>query len=186
MTIVLSIAPTTLSFFSFLEGTLAITCRIPRAAAQRLIKEVCSKKEWDKLHMLFLGGDSQRSYPKGRGGVATGCNAVIVPIDQVLASSVKDRNKLIAVLLDHGALANGPHGCKTPPLSVAMEMEDYAIAYTLLKHGADPSVIGCCKGTASHHREVINHVVFIILCIQGRDVFHFTWLHNYYEIKIDV
>ena len=105
--------------------------------------------------MLFLGGDSQRSYAKGRGGVATGCNAVIVPLDQVLGSSIQDRDKLIAVLLDHGALANGPHGCKTPPLSVAMDMEDYAIAYTLLRHGADPAVIGCYRGTASHHREVI-------------------------------
>lgn len=138
-----------------LDGTLGITCRIPRAIVQRLIKDVCSKKEWDKLHLLFLGGDSQRSYSKGRGGVATGCNAVILPINQVLESSVKDREKLIAVLLDHGALASGPHGCQNPPLSVAMEMDDYSIAYTLLKHGADPSVIGCCRGTGSHHREVI-------------------------------
>jgi len=126
-----------------------------------VIKDVCSKKEWEKLHLLFLGGDSQRSYAKGRGGVATGCNAVIVPVDQVLASSVQDRDKLIAVLLDHGALANGPHGCKTPPLSLALEMEDYAIAYMLVKHGADPSVIGCYRGMASHHREVIDHVVCI-------------------------
>lgn len=138
----------------FVEGSLGITCRIPRGTVQKLIKDICSKKEWDKLHLLFLGGDSQRSYAKGRGGVATGCNAVIVPIDQVLGSSVPDRDKLIAVLLDHGALANGPHGCKTPPLSVAMEMEDYSIAHALLKHGADPAVIGCCRGTAAHHREV--------------------------------
>ena len=141
--------------FFFLEGTLAITCRIPRPAAQKLIKEICAKKEWRKLHMLFLGGDSHRSYQKGRGGVATGCNAVIVPLDQIVASSVPDRDKLIAVLLDHGALANGPHGCKTPPLSVAMEMEDYAMAYLLLKHGADPCAIGCLR-TGQHHREVIH------------------------------
>ena len=105
--------------------------------------------------MLFLGGDSQRSYAKGRGGVATGCNAVIVPINEVLESSIEDQDKLIAVLLDHGALANGPHGCKKPPLSVAMEMENYNIANTLLKHGADPSAVGCYRGTGSHHREVI-------------------------------
>ena len=143
-----------LHLFCFVEGSLGITCRIPRGTVQKLIKDICSKKEWDKLHLLFLGGDSQRLYAKGRGGVATGCNAVIVPIDQVLGSSVPDRDKLIAVLLDHGALANGPHGCKTPPLSVAMEMEDYSIAHALLKHGADPAVIGCCRGTAAHHREV--------------------------------
>lgn len=137
------------------DGTLGITCRVPRATVQKLIKDVCSKKEWDKLHLLFLGGDSQRSYAKGRGGVATGCNAVIVPVNEVLESSVEDQDKLIAVLLDHGALANGPHGCKKPPLSVAMEMENYNIAYTLLKHGADPSVVGCHRGTGSHHREVI-------------------------------
>lgn len=105
--------------------------------------------------MLFLGGDSQRSYAKGRGGVATGCNAVIVPINEVLESSVEDQDKLTAVLLDHGALANGPHGCKKPPLSVAMEKENYNVAYTLLKHGADPSAVGCYRGTGSHHREVI-------------------------------
>ena len=140
--------------FCFVEGSLGITCRIPRGTVQKLIKDTCSKKEWDKLHLLFLGGDSQRSYAKGRGGVATGCNAVIVPIDQVLSSLVRDRDKLIAVLLDHGALASGPHGCKSPPLSVAMEMEDYAIAHTLLKHGADPALIGCCRGTAAHYREV--------------------------------
>lgn len=105
--------------------------------------------------MLFLGGDSQRSYSKGRGGVATGCNAVIVPINEVLESSVEDQDKLTAVLLDHGALANGPHGCKKPPLSVAMEKENYNVAYTLLKHGADPSAVGCYRGTGSHHREVI-------------------------------
>ena len=72
--------------------------------------------------MLFLGGDSQRSFQKGRGGVATGCDAVIVPLDQLLTSSVQDRDKLIAVLLDHGALPNGPLGCKTSPLSVAMKI----------------------------------------------------------------
>lgn len=116
---------------------------------------MCLKKEWGKLHLLFLGGDSQRSYAKGRGGVATGCNAVIVPLNEVLESSVEGRDKLIAVLLDHGALANGPHGCKKPPLSVAMEMENYHIAYILLKHGADPSVVGCYRGPGSHHREVI-------------------------------
>ena len=104
--------------------------------------------------MLFLGGDSQRSYAKGRGGVATGCNAGIVPISQVLESSVNDRDKLIAVLLDHGALANGLHGFKSPPLSLALEMKDYGIAYTLLKHGADPSVICSSRVTGSHHREV--------------------------------
>lgn len=116
---------------------------------------MCAKKEWDKLYTLFLGGDSSRSYGKGRGGIATGCNTIIVPIDEVVASSVKDRNKLIAVLLDHGALPNGLHGCKTSPLSVAMEMEDYAIAHMLLKQGADPSAIGCYRGTSAHHREVI-------------------------------
>ncbi|XP_022800232.1 TPR and ankyrin repeat-containing protein 1-like isoform X2 [Stylophora pistillata] len=139
------------------DGTLAITCRIPRATAQRLIKDVCAKKEWNKLQLLFLGGDSQRSFAKGRGGVATGCNAGIVPISQVLESSVHDRDKLIAVLLDHGALANGLHGSKHPPLSVALEMEHYGIAYTLLKHGADPSGICCSRVTGSHHRENQGH-----------------------------
>ena len=148
----------------FSEGALAITCRIPRPAAQKLIREICVKKEWDKLHMLFLGGDSQRLYQKGRGGVATGCDAVIVPLDQLLTSSVKDRDKLIAVLLDHGAQPNGPLGCKTPPLSVAMEMEDYAIACMLLKHGADASAIGCYRGTGQHQREVIIFLCRTSLC----------------------
>ena len=114
--------------------------------------------------MLFLGGDSQRSFQKGRGGVATGCDAVIVPLDQLLTSSVQDRDKLIAVLLDHGALPNGPLGCKTPPLSVAMEMEDYAIACMLLKHGADASAIGCHRGTGQHQREVIIFLRRTSLC----------------------
>ena len=104
--------------------------------------------------MLFLGGDSQRGFPKGRGGVATGCNAGVVPVDQVLASCVADRDKLIAILLDHGALANGLHGCKEPPLLVAMEMEEYALAHTLLKHGADSLAIGGYRATTLHHREV--------------------------------
>lgn len=142
-----------------------MTCRIPRATAQRLIKDVCAKKEWNKLQLLFLGGDSQRSFDKGRGGVATGCNAGIVPISQVLESSVHDRDKLIAVLLDHGALANGLHGSKNPPLSVALEMEHYGIAYTLLKHGADPSGICCSRVTGSHHREVTMFLYDIVAAI---------------------
>ena len=124
---------------------LAIACRTGSSFFRVLEEESEGKREASK--------EPERQ-TQGRGGVATGCNVVIVPIDQVLGSSVPDRDKLIAVLLDHGALANGPHGCKTPPLSVAMEMEDYSIAHALLKHGADPGVIGCCRGTAAHHREV--------------------------------
>ena len=137
-----------------LDGTTSVSCRIPSDILQRVIQSAVNKGEWNKIHMLFLGGYAQRSFAKGRGGLATGCNASQIPVDLVMQAPVLERSKLVELLLDHGASANGLPGCKKQPLSLAMENDDYALAMNLIKYKADTSCLFSSTGVSSSHREV--------------------------------
>ncbi|XP_048589125.1 TPR and ankyrin repeat-containing protein 1 isoform X2 [Nematostella vectensis] len=123
-------------------GTMSVTCKISDPVMQRIIKDICNKKEWDKLKLLFLGGDPNRNFPQGRGGLATGTDASHIPLDSVLRSDMSNLSKLVAVLIDHGADVNGMRGSKNRPLCLALAQEKYSIVAQLLKHKADPSCIG--------------------------------------------
>ena len=129
--------------FHFSDGTSSISCKFSQTLLKKLVKDACAKQDWPMLHLLFLGGDGNRAFAKGRGGLATGFMATAVPIRAVLESKFSERDKLIRVLLDHGASPNGTTaGGSRSPLEFCLEKEDYAMAGVLLKHGADSRCLG--------------------------------------------
>ena len=104
---------------------------------QFLVKDASDKNEWRKLRFLYLGTAGSKTSR----GLASECDASCVPLDLLIESDVKDVNKLVALLLQHGASPTGLRGCTRPPLLVAMEMMNFPLAVTLLKENADPSCI---------------------------------------------
>lgn len=66
---------------------------------------------------------------------------VSVPLEMILKSDVKDKQKLVVELLAHGASPNGGPNCMITPLQLAVNSRDYKMAVCLLQHGADPSKI---------------------------------------------
>ena len=124
-------------FALLVGGENQITCTLSPQILQFLVKEASEKNEWKKLRFLYLGTAASQT----SSGLASECDASCVPLDLLIESDVKDLNKLVTILLQHGASPTGLRGCVRPPLLVAMEMKKFSLAVTLLRNNADPSCV---------------------------------------------
>ena len=115
------------------------------------MKDASEKKDWKKLRFLYLGTAASKTAK----GLASECEASYVPLDLLIESDFKDLDKLVTLLLKHGASPTGLRGCVRPPLLVAMKIRKFSLAVTLLRNNADPS---CVVG----HGIFINREVFVL------------------------
>ena len=114
-------------------------CPVPKLFVDKLISECVAKRAVDNLSVLFCDG------------WASGCDASCVPLDMVLASDVKNREELVAILLQHNASARGPQKRGKSPLSMCVEADKLDLAVVLLQHGADESDLVERDGESPFH-----------------------------------
>ena len=135
-----------IGFALLVGGETHITCTLSPQILQFLVKDVSDKKDWKKLRFLYLGTAATKT-SKGLAsectskGLAAECDASCVPLELLIESDFKDLNKLVTLLLQHGASPTGLRGCVRPPLLVAMEMRKFSLAVTLLRSSADPACV---------------------------------------------
>jgi hypothetical protein len=88
-----------------------------------------------------------------------------VPLEMVLQSDVRDKQKLVIELLAHGASPNGGPNCKTTPVQLALDGQDFKMAAHLLQHGAETSQI-LARGEMFDASEVTYHLItsYSIFC----------------------
>ena len=98
---------------------------------QNVINKAVADRDWKRLHLLFLGGGGEKKYKNGSGGLATGCDASSVPLEEVIRNDLPILGKFINILLDHKADANPPRGRKSP-LDVAIELGKIDVASILI------------------------------------------------------
>ena len=98
---------------------------------QTVINKAVTDRDWRRLHLLFLGGGGEKRYKKGSGGLATGCDASSVPLEEVIRNDLPELGKFINSLLDHKANADPPEGRKSP-LDVAIELEKIDVSSLLI------------------------------------------------------
>ena len=99
--------------------------------------DAISKQSWERLRVLFLGGGGPFLACPDEGGLASGCDASHVPLDLLIQSQVTEKLCLVSTLLELGAHVDGLPLCEKPPLLVALENEEFAIASELIEAGAD-------------------------------------------------
>ena len=126
-------------FETFIEKTESCTSTVKTAVVQKQVDEVINKKNWKRLHVLFMGGGSDQKYRRGEGGFATGCDASSAPLDEVIESEIdrKDMRAFVKTLLQHGAPIKGLPGCKKSPLAVARETKQHDVISLLREHGVE-------------------------------------------------
>lgn len=117
--------------FPHADGTSSIQYNIPLNFIQTVINKAVADRDWKRLHLLFLGGGGEKQHKKGSGGLATGCDASGVPLEEVIRSDFPDLAKFITVLLDHKANANPPKGRKSL-LDIAIELGKINVASMLM------------------------------------------------------
>ena len=127
------------SLFSQADGTSSIQFNIPKNLIQNVINKAVADRDWKRLHLLFLGGGGEKRYKKGSGGLATGCDASSVPLEEVIRYDLPVLGKFINILLDHKANANPPKGRKSP-LDVAIELDKIDVASILIDRNATSGV----------------------------------------------
>ena len=120
-----------LCFIISLDGTSGITYNIPQSVTQKVINKAIAEKDWNRLHLLFMGGGGDRRFEKGSGGLGTGCDASIVPLEEVIRCDFPDLMNFISILLDHKASANPRKGGKDP-LDVAIEVGKFEVVNILM------------------------------------------------------
>ena len=111
---------------------------MPRTAVQKFVDSAVKEKDWARLNVLFMGGGSDKKYKRGEGGLATGCDASLVPLDEVIRWNFGKAEKItfVKMLLRHGASVNGLPGCRKSPLEVARETKQSEISRILSPDGA--------------------------------------------------
>ncbi|KAJ7371766.1 TPR and ankyrin repeat-containing protein 1 [Desmophyllum pertusum] len=119
------------------DGTSSIQYSIPQPIIQSAMNKAVADKDWDLLHLLFLGGGGQKQFKKGSGGLATGCDASSVPLEEVIRCDFPDLKTFISILLEHKANANPPKGSKNP-VDVAIELENVDLANLLMDRSNTP------------------------------------------------
>ncbi|KAJ7371751.1 hypothetical protein OS493_023089 [Desmophyllum pertusum] len=113
------------------DGTSSIQYSIPQPIIQSAMNKAVADKDWNRLHLLFLGGGGQKQFKKGSGGLATGCDASSVPLEEVIRCAFPDLKTFISILLEHKANANPPKGSKDP-VDVAIELEKFDLVSLLM------------------------------------------------------
>lgn len=122
---------TTITAFLLPDGTSSIQYGIPKTYIQKVINKAVGGKDWDTLHLLFLGGGGQEQFKKGSGGLAMGCDASSVPLEEVISCNFTDLGKFVSILLDHKAHDNPQEGRKSA-LDVAIELKKMDVASVLM------------------------------------------------------
>ena len=119
-------------FFNFfLAGTSSILYSVPHDVTQKVINKAVAEKDWNRLHVLFMGGGGGRRFQKGSGGLGTGCDASIVPLEDVIRCDFPDLTKFISILMEHKASVDPQKGSKGP-LDVAIELEKFEVVNILM------------------------------------------------------
>ena len=126
----------------FLEATSALTASVPSQVLKKLTSNVIEKKNWHTLRILYLGGGGPTSQPIGDGGLATGIDASIVPLGEIIRSFGSEGLPLVSVLLKQGSSANAIKGSNVIPLNEAMRLQDLPLVEKLVYNGANPCVVG--------------------------------------------
>lgn len=137
-----------------------VTFELPPECLSAFLKECVVKENWCMIEFLFLGGGGKQSYREGAGGLATGCDACQVSLNHLIKSKrkINDLQKLLTVLIDHGAAVDGVSDL--PPLSVAVNEKDYESALILLERKA--SVDGLIQSKISKPGETPAHTALRI------------------------
>ena len=124
--------------FNYLDGTSSISYNLPGTLTQTIVNQTVAEKDWKKLHLLFLGGGGKKRHKKGLGGLAAGCDASGVPLDEVIRCDFPDLKAFISILLEHKA---SQKGSKDDLVGVAIELEKFDVVSLLMdgrnKPGAD-------------------------------------------------
>ena len=152
------------------DGTSSIQFSIPKTLIQTVINKAVADRDWKRLHLLFLGGGGEKRYKKGSGGLATGCDASSVPLEEVIRNDLPVLGKFINILLDHKANANPPKGGKSP-LDVAMELGKIDVASILIERnatsGAGTNTSERRKVKENHYIEGLELNMWVIMCFKS-------------------
>lgn len=128
-------------FIITLDGTSSISYSLPRDLIQTIVNEAVATKDWKRLHILFLGGGGEKQYSNGSGGLAMGCDASNVPLEDIIRCDFSNLRTFINILLEHKANANPQKGSREDLVDVAIQLEKFDVASLLMdkrnKTGAD-------------------------------------------------
>ena len=103
------------------DGTCGIQYDVPQNLIQTAVDKAVAEKDWQRLHLLFMGGGGEQRFQKGSGGLGTGCDASSVPLEEIIHCDFKDLTDFISVLLDHKARGDPPKG-RENPIDVAIQL----------------------------------------------------------------
>ncbi len=164
-------------YFLFLDivGPTKVTFELPHDCLSRYLKECVDKHYWKSLEVFLLGGGGHGSYAKGKGGIATGnCSLNEISLCDVIKARTKPSMyyELVSVLIDHGTLVNGRNDQDIPPLTYAVNYDDYDLAFVLLKKHANPE--GLIRSKFGKHDDTPIHTAFRIGLSSGVSYFLFT------------
>ena len=112
-------------------GTCGIQYDVPRNLIQTAVDKAVADKDWQRLHLLFMGGGGEKRFQKGSGGLGTGCDASSVPLEEVIHCDFKDLTDFISVLLDHKANGDPPKG-RENPVDVAIQLGKFDVVHVLM------------------------------------------------------
>lgn len=89
-------------------------------------------RNWSHLYALFLGGGGPEKFKQHAGGLATGCDASAVKLEQVIEqSNVPRLEKFVSTLLKHNAAASHEDATRKQPFDVAKERKAYGVVELL-------------------------------------------------------
>ncbi|XP_028397252.1 LOW QUALITY PROTEIN: TPR and ankyrin repeat-containing protein 1-like [Dendronephthya gigantea] len=128
-------------------GPMKVNFELPRDCLNRYMKECVENDYWKSVEVLLLGGGGQRSYAKGRGGIATRiCDLSDISLCDVIKSDPKPikYHELISVMIENGVLVNGRDE-QDIPVALAVNYDDHDLAVILLKKNANPDGLVKCK-----------------------------------------
>ena len=148
-----------------LDEITTINFDLPSEYFNQFLKQCAVRKDWSRVELLFLGDGGQRCCASGAGGLTANCDASEVSLSDLMKSRGKLNNlpKLLAVLIDHGALVNGI--CNQSPLTVALDRKDYTSAVVLLENKAN--VNGLLQSRISKSDDTPLHTAFRIGLFSG-------------------
>ena len=92
-----------------------------------MIDKAVTDKDWNRLHVLFMGGGGERCFKKGSGGLGTGCDARNIPLEKIIHCDFPNLETFMKILLDHNAVA------REDLLNVATQIKKFEVADMLMK-----------------------------------------------------
>ena len=122
--------------FIISDSTTRATFKVPKTVTQRAVDFCIREGNWSDLYALFLGGGGAKKFKKDVGGLATGCDASSVRLNQVIIEdNVPDLYKFVSTLLKHKAPIVHDDGKDESALDVALQRKKYDVAEMLIERG---------------------------------------------------